>query len=239
MDEFLTEEQEAERARQWLRQNGAFLAAGVVLGLALLFGWQRWESYELEQSSEAAVVWEQLNRAIEGDRFNEASETLALLESDYGATPYADQARLAMARMHMERNAADEALEVLRTVARSSDDPGLRRLAELRIAQILIYLEQYDDALVALGTEDATGFAAQFHELRGDVFFGKGQIEDARDEYAAALDADTAGVIDRAYVQMKLDDVASAVAALPATADPLADAAADADTAAAGATKQD
>lgn len=225
MDEFLTEEQEAERAREWVRQNGAFLAAGVVLGLALLFGWQRWEGFELEQSGEAAVVWEQLSAAIEGERVNEATETLELLETDYAGTPYVDQGRLAVAAMHMSRNSSEDALEALEAVARGGADAGLRRVAELRMAQIYIYLEQYDEAFGVLGAEDSSAFAGQFHELRGDVFYGQGKIEDARDEYQAALAADTAGVIDRAYVQMKLDDVTGSVAALPAEPAPEAEAA--------------
>ncbi len=56
VDEFLTDEQQADRAKGWLRENGVFLAAGLVLGLGVLFGWQDYESYKLEQSAEAAGV---------------------------------------------------------------------------------------------------------------------------------------------------------------------------------------
>ena len=52
MDEFLTDEQEAERARQWLRENGLFILAGVVLGLGGLFGWQQWESSKLSEAGD-------------------------------------------------------------------------------------------------------------------------------------------------------------------------------------------
>lgn len=212
-DEFLTEEQEAEKARQWVRENGLFIVAGVVLGLGGLFGWQAWEDTRLETSGDASVVWEQLRAAADGQRYNEVDETLAILEADFAATPYLDQARLMVARIRLEQNDTEAALEQLEQVAAGGRDPQLRRLAELRQAQIVISAGDYEAALALLGDAEATALAGLFHELRGDALYGSGDYAGARDEYQAALDADTAGGIDRSFVQMKLDDVASAVAA--------------------------
>lgn len=214
MDEFLTDDEQADRAKQWLRENGVFVVAGVVLGLAVLFGWQRWDAYQLVQSGEASVVWEQLRAAIEGERFNEADETLALLASDYASTPYLDLGRLAVARMYMNRNLSDEAIESLNSVVAGVGDPGIRRVAELRVAQIYLYQERYDETLAMLGTGETSPFVSQYHELRGDVYFAQGQLEDARDEYLLALGKDEFGTIDRIYVQMKLDDVAGSIAVM-------------------------
>jgi len=214
VDEFLTDDEQADRAKQWLRENGVFVVSGVVIGLAVLFGWQRWDTYQLVQSGEASVVWEQLRGAIEGERFNEADETLALLASDYASTPYLDLGRLAVARMYMNRNLSDEAIESLNSVVAGVGDSGIRRVAELRIAQIYLYQERYDETLTILGTGETSPFVAQYHELRGDVYFAQGQLEDARDEYLLVLDKDEFGTIDRAYVQMKLDDVAGSIAVM-------------------------
>ncbi len=220
MDEFLTDDEQADRAKQWLRENGVFVVAGVVLGLAVLFGWQRWDSYQLVQSGEASVVWEQLRSAIEGERFNEAEETLALLASDYASTPYLDLGKLAVARMYMNRNSSDEALESLNSVVAGVGDLEIRRVAELRIAQIYLYQERYDEALAILGAGEISPFLAQYHELRGDVYFAQEQLEDARDEYLLALDKDEFGTIDRTYVQMKLDDVTGSIAVMAVEQNP-------------------
>jgi predicted negative regulator of RcsB-dependent stress response len=220
VDEFLTDDEQADRAKQWLRENGVFVVAGVVLGLAVLFGWQRWDSYQLVQSGEASVVWEQLRSAIEGERFNEAEETLALLASDYASTPYLDLGKLAVARMYMNRNSSDEALESLNSVVAGVGDLEIRRVAELRIAQIYLYQERYDEALAILGAGEISPFLAQYHELRGDVYFAQEQLEDARDEYLLALDKDEFGTIDRTYVQMKLDDVTGSIAVMAVEQNP-------------------
>jgi len=212
-DEYLTEEQQAEKVRQWLRENGLFIVAGVVLGLGGLFGWQAWEQRSLETAADASVVWEQLRDAAEGQRYNEVDQTLAILESDFTATPYLDQARLLVARIRMEQNDTAAAVAQLQQVATEGHDPNLRRLAEFRHAQIMIAEEDYDAALALLGEVEKSALAGLYHELRGDALFGRGDLQAARDAYQSALDADIAGGIDRSFVQMKLDDVASAVAA--------------------------
>jgi len=207
VDEFLTDEQQADRAKQWLRENGVFIAAGVVLGLGGLFGWQQWQDYKVRLAGEASVVWEQMRSAIAGDRFNEVNERLELLETEYAGTPYLDQARLALARMHMDRNSPEEALEQLKMLAGSGMDSQLRRLAELRMAQIYLYQSEYDIALEVLGDVATTAYAGFYHDLRGDIYFSQGKLELAAGEYQLALDLDASGYIDRAYVQIKLDDV--------------------------------
>ena len=212
MDELLTDEQQADRARQWLRENGMFIAAGVVLGLGGLFGWQQWQEYKIRIAGEASVVWEQLRSAIAGERFNEVSETLELLKNEYNGTPYLDQARLALARMHMDRNSPEEALEQLNILVGSGKDVQLRRVAELRIAQIYLYQSEYDAALDILGEVGSPAFAGFYHELRGDIYFAQGKPELAAGEYELALAMDVSGYIDRSFVQIKLDDVSGSIA---------------------------
>ncbi len=151
MDEYLTDDQEVDRAKQWLRENGAFLVAGVVLGLGGLFGWQQWQTASLEHAGEASLVWEQMQTAVAGDRFNEAEETLDILATDYSDTPYYDQARLAMAKLHMDRSEPEAAASQLRELQDSAGDPLIARIAELRLAQVLLYQQQPEEALAIIG----------------------------------------------------------------------------------------
>lgn len=212
MDEFQTDDERAESAKRWVRDNGLFLVAGVVLGLAVLYGWQFWEENRATRSAQAALIWQQLQGATQGERLNEVEELLTILETDYAATPYLDQSRLAIARMHMDRNAPEEALEALKLIISQGSDASLRRVAVLRAAQIYLYIEQYDEALAVLGPGDETAFVAQYHDIRGDVYFARGEYEAARDEYAAALDQDDFATVDRSFVQMKYDDVTGTIA---------------------------
>lgn len=219
-DELFTDDQEAERAKQWLRVNGVYIAAGVLFGLGGLFGWQGWKDYQVEQATEASAVWSKLRAAAGGDRFNEVQEQLALLENDYASTPYLDQARLTMARLYMDRNDTAAALQQLRLLQQDGQDPMLRQVAMLREGQIRISEGQYDRALELLASEPAPGMAGLQLNLRGDALFGKGRFAEARDAYQAALISDSGGSLDRNFVQMKLDDVAVSLSSVGDTESP-------------------
>jgi len=212
VDEFLSDDEQAERTKQWVRDNAVFIVMGIVIGLGSLFGWEQWKVSQQAESAEASVIWAQLQSAVEGQRFNEVGEALELLEQDFAATPYLDQARFAVARMYMDRSDPEAAIEQLETLAATTGDDQLRRIAEFRTVQILLYLQRYDAALALLGPADTDTFAGHYHELRGDILFAQDKPEEARTEYQAALDAE-GSTIDRAYVRMKFDDASGSVQA--------------------------
>ncbi len=228
VDEYLTDEQQAERAREWIRENGLYIAAGVVLGLGGLFGWQQWGDWQTQRAGDASIVWEQMRDAIEGGRYNEVDESLALLEQEYAATPYLDQARLALARMYIDRNDAEAAIAQLRMLVAKAGDRQLQKVAELRLVQLLIAEQQYDEALALLGKEDGSALAALRSELRGDAEYARGNFAAASAAYEAALQGDIGNVIDRGFVQMKFDDATAEASrvTLADSAEPVAEPAA-------------
>ena len=111
MDELLTDQQQAEQVKGWLRQNGVFLVAGVVLGLGALFGWNQWNRYQERKAEEASAVYETFLQSVRAKQFEQAEAGMATLAADFGSSPYADQGRLAMARLYLDQGKADKAAE--------------------------------------------------------------------------------------------------------------------------------
>lgn len=207
MDDFLTDQQRAEQIRDWLRHNGWYLLAGLVLGLGGLFGWRQWQGMQVTQAESASAVYQELLGAIRVDRAARAEELAAQLAKDHAGTPYLDQARLAMARMKLERSQPDEALSFLRQVASDTRSEGMRNIARLRAGRVLAEQQKYDEALAELKVPSDSAFAARYHEARGDVYHAMGKLAESRDEYQKALETGEPGVIDPALVQAKLDDL--------------------------------
>lgn len=224
MDELLTEQQQAEQVKGWLRQNGFFLVAGVALGLAALFGWNQWNRYQERQAEAASNLYETFLTSVRGNRLEEAEAGLKTLAADHGSSPYADQARLAMARLYLDQSKPDQAADYLGQVASGATSPEMRLIGRLRLARVLIYQEKYEEALKQLADPGSGAFAPAFHEVRGDAYFAMGKMAEARSEYEQALNSEmTTNVIDRTYVEAKLDDAGgpTRVVAAPA-ADPAA-----------------
>lgn len=207
MDDLLTDQQQAERVRGWLQENVWYLIGGLVLGLGALFGWREWQNYRTTQAAAASATYEELLGAVRAGRTARAEELAAQLARDYAGTPYLDQARLAMARLNMDRSKPDEAVIYLRQVAEEGHSEEMRHIARLRLARVLVEQQKYEEALKWLEVPQDSAFAARFHEVRGDVYHAMGRFGEAREEYLSALNNGDAGVIDAALVQAKLDDL--------------------------------
>lgn len=226
VDEYLSDEQQAEKVRSWLRENGPSMVGTVVVVLAGFFGFNQYRAYQDTQHEEASEVYESLVQAVGQGRNDEAQTLLTRLAGDYGSSPYVDQARLALARLQLDRNDFDAAADYLAEVA-ASDAEEMQRIASLRLARVRAHQQRFDEALAALGTVDPnSAFAARFAEVRGDIYAAMNQPEDARSEYELAMNSGQPGIIDRAFVQAKMD-------ALPAQAaqSPVGDEGSDADAA--------
>jgi predicted negative regulator of RcsB-dependent stress response len=216
VDENLTDHQQAEIVRTWLRGNGAFMLGGLVIGLGGLFGWNEWRDYNDTQAEQASALYENIVMAISTNRSTQAEELIADLAEAYGDTPYLDQSRLIMAKSHMDRSEFEVAGTYLAEVLSGSKSAEMRHIARLRLARVHLQQQQLDEALALLGVVHTdTSFAARYHDQRGDIFVALNRFEDARSEFEMALQLEQQPpVIDRAYVQAKLDDLG--VAEVPA-----------------------
>ena len=206
VDEFLTDEQQAEVVKRWLRQNGLFMVLGVALGLGGLFGWNTWQDHQANRRAAASALFEELRSVVEQGRAIRAEEIRDQLVSEFGGTPYPAQARLSLAGLHMTRNDPQAAAAELGALLASRPDRGITHIAQVRLARVRLHQGDTDEALALLDVPDDSAFAGIYHDARGDVYMAREQREDARSEYELALLSE-AGTVNREWVQMKLDDL--------------------------------
>ena len=127
----------------------------------------------------------------------------------------------------MDRNENDEAERYLSMVGDDPTSAEIGQLARLRLARVQLHREQFDAALASLADIDEnSAYAPRYHEVRGDVHAALGDIDQARVEYETALAATEPGVLNRPYVQVKLDNLepvveaSTAMEAAPAEPEP-------------------
>lgn len=208
MDDSYTEQEQWERAKAWIRENGLWLLAGVALGVGGLVGWNWWQERIETRAREASRQYEQLLEAFDrGDR-TRAMTLVEQLRTDYGSSPYADQADLAAARAHVEASELPQAAERLARIMNGSKDQELRLIARMRLARVQLAQGNPDVALATLTAAGDTGaFAPRFQELRGDVLFAKDDKAGALREYRGARAADAGGVLDTVSLELKIADL--------------------------------
>jgi predicted negative regulator of RcsB-dependent stress response len=207
VDDYLSEQEQVQRLREWWRENGWFIVGGVVLGVGALFGWNQYQSYLTSRAEAAAALYLELQTAVEDGDEDEALALSDQLNSDYSGTPYSDQGGLAMGRLFMESSEPERAATALRQVMETTADPELALIARLRLARVLSYMDNNSEALALIEAVDAGRFRGRYSEVMGDIYAADGDMERARAAYGQALTDSEPGLVDRALVQMKLDDL--------------------------------
>jgi predicted negative regulator of RcsB-dependent stress response len=214
VDDYLSEKEQIESIKRWWNENGWYLIGGVAIAVLAYVGYGQYQDYRNRRNEEAAGLYLQLSEALADDR-GRSDELLAQLREEHPRSPYTHQAGLLIAKEYLVSDAARAETE-LRHVMTESSDQGLAFVARLRLARVLIYRQNYQEALQLLEVEDPGEFAARLNELKGDVHAALGDIEAARSAYTQALTAPGAESVDRNFVQMKLNSLQASPSA-PAT----------------------
>jgi predicted negative regulator of RcsB-dependent stress response len=217
--EYLSDKEQWEQIRTWVRENGLWIVAGVGLAAAGLQGWRWWQGHLDQRGVKASAAYTRMIEAMEkGDR-SQAFVRLGELERDYPSSPYADQAKLLAARVYVEGNELDKAAQELATVMNHSRDHELALVARMRLARIEIAQGKPDAALATLNAVEPGAFAARYHEVRGDAWYAKGDRPAALKEYRSAAGSPDLG--DAALLDLKIADLAAdapVASAAPASA---------------------
>lgn len=185
----LTDEEKAERIKQWWSENGIAIAAGLILGIAGLLGWNWWSDREEARAQAASEMYQALQAAAQTGQKERAGELAdAVIEQGRG-TPYRALAWIYRAEAAMSRGDTEATLEALRAARDAAPDRGYREIVSLRLARQLIVAERLDAAQAALAEIRSPAFVGLRRELEGDLARARGDLELARERYREALDA--------------------------------------------------
>jgi predicted negative regulator of RcsB-dependent stress response len=208
-DYLLTEKEQWEALKRWVRENGLAIVAGVAVATLGLGGYRWWQAHQNGADLAAGGLFIQMENAFaQGDR-TQAFILLGDLERDYPSSPYADQARLASAKAFVDDNQLGRAADVLRDVMQHTRDPILKPIARLRLARVQIAQHQLAEALVTLNGADAGALAAQYAEARGDAYYAMGEKASALAQYRLARATDPSGDSDSGLLDLQISDLAA------------------------------
>ena len=222
--ELLSEEEQWERLKAWLRTNVPFILVLAALMLIAWFAWGWWKGRVDQKALQAGADYERILASFDAGRMDEALKQIDTLRSEHPKSAYASAADLAAAKVFVLQNDLDKAVQRLERVMNEAPDEALRPIARLRLARVLLSQGQHDKALATLGTTDMGPYQSAFLETRGDVLYAKGDKAGALKDYEAALrllpesQQGTAGVGE--LLELKINDLRPAAAAAESPAKP-------------------
>lgn len=170
----------------WAKRNARMVIAASVIAAALLGGFIYYHYVYLPQrEARAATQLMQVERTVESGNATLAQRDLQDFIRRFDGTVEADQARLMLARLHLEEGRPREAVSALQAVDRGADTPvGARAGLLLGIAQnqagqrdaaVATYLRVAEEADLEYFREEALSEAALLRQQAGD-FAGAAQL---------------------------------------------------------------
>lgn len=207
METYSTDDQTVESLRKWWAENGTWILAGLLLGSVSLFGWRYWVEYRDQNYATASDAFEQVLAAA---RQGDVARAEALVVEIGGlplTTPYNDLSRLAIAAAAAQDGDLESAQQQLGLVLENADDEGIAHLARLRLARLQLAAGELERMAATLMVTEPGPFAPFYAELRGDLALAQGNRDAAVAAYREALASGDDNIIDRAMLEMKLNDL--------------------------------
>lgn len=209
MEIYDSEEEQVAAIKGWWKENGTSSITGAVVGILLIAGWNFWQSYQQDKATQASALFSQLLESVSQEKNESVQKISERITGQYGSTAYATYAALLLAKTKVQQGDLESAKSILENQMREADSPELKNLARLRLIKIMQATADYEKGLQLIAELDQSavqGFAANYDELKGDLYVELERLDEARTAYQSAIRAGARSPL----LQFKLDDIAAA-----------------------------
>lgn len=210
MTEYLTEQEQIELLKNWIKQYSLVILAGVVIAIIGITGWRYWQERQNKILTHASAIYDEM---LTMRAQNESATTLVQakkLYTHYPKTTYGQMAAFMLARTAIQNKDYSEAAKQLNWILDNSNIPSIRQIARLRIARVMLAEKRPEDCIDILQKVEDKSFDGLSDEVRGDAYLSMNNIEMARQYYKQAISELPNAEVIRPLLQMKYDNLTTA-----------------------------
>lgn len=209
MSQYMTEEEQLEAIKAWWRKHNQKILMGFSLIFLLIAGFRYWHWHQYKINIEASAAYEELMLASSKGEDQPVHAYANQLIQHYGKTPYADAARLVLAKHFVQEKNLASAEALLSHVGEHAKMPALQQVARLRLVRLLAAEKAYPKALSILNNMNDPLFNSQVNELKGDIYWAEGEYQKAFQAYKmAANDMHRQTMNNNIFLEMKTNALA-------------------------------
>jgi len=206
----LQEQEQLDALNAWWKENGNKVLGALLVIVVAIGGWRGWQYYQHQQSGEAAILYAEFARQLESGDVKRVNDAAAMVMGRYAASGYAPRAALLAAQVNEHVKDTARARTQLQWVIDHAEEDGLKNVARLRLAAVLLDEQKYDDALKLLEAKHPASYDGLYADLRGDILSAQGKKNEARSAYKLAYEKTDAKSAYRNLIQMKMDALGEA-----------------------------
>jgi predicted negative regulator of RcsB-dependent stress response len=203
----MTEQEQIEILKRWLKQYGLVILAGIILALLVISGWRYWQERRINMLTHASILFDEMINSRAQNQADTAIAQAKKLRHDYSDTPYAQMAAFMLAKEAVANKQYPAAIKQLNWLLDHSDTPALKQMARTRLARIMLAQNKPAEALKTLEKVEDKTFIGLINEIKGDAYAALKDTSKAQQAYQQALavlpDADSV----RPLLQMKYDNL--------------------------------
>ncbi|MCP3675053.1 MAG: tetratricopeptide repeat protein [Gammaproteobacteria bacterium] len=192
--EFETEEQQIEAIKKWWKEYGLTIAAGLILGLAGIFGFRYFTEQRELKMAETSGAYESvlaiLKEQNDKDKFMTEASIFKIAHSD---TIYSNLLSFQLAKLAVDADDLGTAGQHLRDILNNPQHGSIEHIARIRLGRILLEQGEADKALAIIADAVGGEYQSSYELLRGDIWMLKGDRNRARQAYEAAKSNSTDG----------------------------------------------
>lgn len=205
MEIYESEEENLEAFKRWWKENGQSTIVGLVLGVAVILGWNYWQDHKKTQAEQASALYGQLILAIGADKKDSAEKLAERIREQYPKTEYAAYSGLLLAKLKVQQGDAAKAQTILKNIAAGSNKE-LSNIAKVRQVRLMLASGEYEQGLQLINDVDpatSSSFSGNYDELVGDLYVALDRLDQARSSYQKALENGYKSPL----LQFKIDDL--------------------------------
>jgi predicted negative regulator of RcsB-dependent stress response len=182
----LEEQEQLDQIKHFWKKYGNLISWVLIAVLGGYASWNGYQYWQRDQAAKAAVLFDEVERAVVAGDVARVERSFSDMKDKFGGTHYAHQAGLLAAKSLQAKDKPDAARAALKWVAEGAPDVGMKDIARLRLASLLLDADQADAALAQLGASFTPAMAGLAADLRGDILQSKGQKAEAVSAYQSA-----------------------------------------------------
>jgi predicted negative regulator of RcsB-dependent stress response len=202
-----TEEEQLDAVKRWWKENGQSTIIGLVVGIAIVLGWNFWQDHKKEQAGQASALYGQLIQAVAADKKDSAEKLAERIQQQYPKTEYAAYSSLLLAKIKVQQGDPVKAQAILKGIAAGSNKE-LINIAKIRQVRLMLASGEYEQGLQLINDVDpatSSSFSGNYDELVGDLYVALDRLDQARTSYQKALENGYRSPL----LQLKIDDLSA------------------------------
>ena len=203
----LEEQEQLAQIKAWWNRYGNLLTWLLIAAIAAYAGWTGGKNYQRRQTDQAAVLYLELQKAVEGKDLQKVQRAASDLQEKFASTTYAHMAALVAAKAAYDANELAAAKKQLTWASEHAKGTEYNAIATVRLAGVLLDEKAYDEALRMLSGSFPDHFGSIVADRKGDIMMAQGKATEAAVAYQLALEKMDPKNPGRQLVQIKLDAI--------------------------------